>query len=225
MSEELRRLSQRLGHTFNHPELLTRALAHRSVGKANNERLEFLGDAILSFVISEALYTRFPDADEGQLSRLRASLVKGDTLAKIARALDVGPCLQLGGGELKSGGYRRASILADSLEALLGAVYLDADEPTVRQLILNLFAERIEAIDLEQATKDPKTRLQEHLQSRRKPLPEYQVIKTEGSAHDQTFYVSCEVVGLGAPLVAQGSSRRKAEQAVAQQTLERLKNG
>jgi ribonuclease III len=221
----LNRLSQRLGHTFSNSELLQRALAHRSIGKSNNERLEYLGDAILSFVISDVLYSRFSGADEGQLSRLRASLVKGDTLAKISQELDVGPCLQLGPGELKSGGHRRASILADAFEALIGAVYLDSDEPTVRRLILKLFAQRIDEIDLDQASKDPKTRLQEFLQARRRPLPEYQVLKTEGHAHNQTFHVRCEVVGLEAPLIAQGGSRRKAEQAVAQQALEKLKNG
>ncbi len=225
MTDSLLRLCQRLGYSFTDPELLQLALAHRSVGKRNNERLEFLGDAILSYVISDALYTRFPKADEGQLSRLRASLVKGETLAQLAQELAGGPSLQLGAGELKSGGHRRASILADAFEALLGAIYLDSDEETVRELILKLFSDRIQGTDLERATKDPKTRLQEFLQARRRPLPEYQVLNIEGSAHNQVFHVSCMVGGLASAAVAQGSSRRKAEQAAAQQVLEQLQNG
>jgi ribonuclease-3 len=188
----------------------------------NYERLEFLGDSILSFVISTELYQRFPEIDEGTLSRLRASLVKGDTLAALARELSLGDFLNLGSGELKSGGFRRASILADTLEALFGAIYLDSDIFTIQKVILQLFQERLGKVDPSKALKDPKTRLQEHLQSRSQPLPEYEVVDIQGKSHAQTFTVSCSVKGLGEAVVAQGSSRRKAEQAAAQEVLNRL---
>lgn len=215
-------LCRSLGYTFNDEELLAQALTHRSVGKLNNERLEFLGDAILSFVISTELYRRFSDIDEGTLSRLRASLVKGETLAIMARELALGDYLNLGSGELKSGGFRRASILADTLEAIFGAIYLDSDIHTIQRLILQLYHERLDKVDPSQALKDPKTRLQEYLQSRSRPLPEYEVTNIQGKSHAQTFTVSCRVEGLDEPVISQGSSRRKAEQAAAQEVLSRL---
>ncbi len=222
MRQPLDALVRTLGYQFNDPMLLESALTHRSAAAQNNERLEFLGDAILSFVISAELYNRFPQANEGKLSRLRASLVKGETLAELARELRLGDYLRLGSGELKSGGFRRESILADAFEAVLGAIYLDSDIATVKPLILALFAERLEQARPETAQKDPKTRLQELLQSRHSPLPSYDVLSVEGKAHEQTFTVSCEVDGLGEAAVGVGSSRRKAEQAAADAALRQL---
>ncbi|MFO7592939.1 MAG: ribonuclease III [Pseudomonadota bacterium] len=222
MTDNVEALSRLLGYSFKDEGLLKQALTHRSAGKLNNERLEFLGDSILSFVISTELYRRFSDIDEGTLSRLRASLVKGETLALMARDLDLGEYLNLGSGELKSGGFRRASILADTLEALFGAIFLDSDIDTVQGIILQLYSERLATVDPSQALKDPKTRLQEYLQSRSKPLPQYEVTNIQGKSHAQTFTVSCRVEGLDEPVVSQGSSRRKAEQAAAQEVLSRL---
>lgn len=223
MIQDLSLLCKKIGYQFSDSHYLQQALTHCSVGKANNERLEFLGDAILSFVISSVIYHKFPDIDEGQMSRLRSALVKGDNLTLMARELDLGNYLNLGPGELKSGGFRRDSILADAFEALIGAVYLDSDEVQVRTLILKLFEQQLQNIDLDRAIKDPKTRLQEFLQSRRLPVPEYEVVNIEGKSHKQTFTVSCRIEGLEQPVVAQGSSRRKAEQAVAESVLEQIK--
>lgn len=218
-------LCRSLGYSFHDPRLLETALTHRSVGSRNNERLEFLGDAVLSFAISAELYRRFGNANEGTLSRLRASLVKGDTLALIAIDLKLGDYLNLGSGELKSGGFRRESILADALEAIFGAVYLDSDIERARQLILELYEDRIDAVEPAANLKDPKTRLQEFLQARRLPLPTYSVTAMEGEAHEQTFTVSCSVDGLAEPTVATAASRRKAEQAAAESALRALENG
>lgn len=215
-------LCDKLGYRFKQQELLEQALTHRSVGSTNNERLEFLGDSILSYVISVELFQRFPDVDEGRLSRIRASLVKGDTLALLARELSLGDYLRLGPGEMKSGGFRRSSILADAFEAILGAIYLDSDISVVRQITLRLFGKRLAQVNPDTALKDPKTRLQEFLQSRRLPLPNYEVIKVSGKAHAQTFTVSCDAEGLDEPVVAEGSSRRKAEQTAASLILEKL---
>ena len=219
---DLSALDGRIGHRFADERLLQRALTHRSAGGDNNERLEFLGDAVLSLVISEELYRRFPKASEGQLSRLRASLVKGDTLAALARGLALGECIELGSGELKSGGHRRASILADALEAVIGALYLDGGAEAARAWILNLFDERLAACHPESVLKDPKTRLQEWLQAQGRPLPAYHVERVEGEAHAQTFTVQCEVAGLGRPTTGVAGSRRKAEQEAARQALEQL---
>lgn len=219
MRGDLERLSRELGHCFNDPELLESALTHRSAGSGNNERLEFLGDAVLSFVISGELFSRFPQADEGSLSRLRAALVKGETLAKLARAVHLGDYLRLGAGELKSGGFRRESILADALEALIGAVYIDAGIDAARSLVMQLFAPRLAEAKPEAAQKDPKTRLQEFLQSRHMPLPEYEVVSVEGDAHAQTFVVECRIDILPEPVRGIGGSRRKAEQSAAEQAL------
>lgn len=219
---ELASLCRKLGYQFQNEQLLRQALTHRSASSTNNERLEFLGDAILSFVIAQELYRLHPEANEGRLSRLRATLVKGDTLTEIARELKLGDYLSLGSGELKSGGFRRASILADALEAIFGAIYLDSDIDMIKPLILNLYADRIEKATTRQTLKDPKTRLQEFLQGRRRPLPEYSVLDIQGEAHDQTFRVSCQVEGLPEITYGEGSSRRKAEQQAAEAALKLL---
>lgn len=213
---------RKLGYEFSDASLLELALTHRSCGKRNNERLEFLGDSILNFVIAEDLYARFPQAREGELSRLRAGQVKGETLAEIARELGFGDYLRLGSGELKSGGFRRDSILADSVEAVIGAIYLDSDMDTVRGFILRWYSERLEKINLKKSQKDSKTRLQEFLQSRRIALPKYELVKVEGEAHDQTFYILCHVEMLEAPTNGTGSSRRQAEQEAARAAIEQL---
>src|SRR5690554_992037 len=179
INSKQKKLCQQLGIEFNDEALLLQALTHRSAAAKNNERLEYLGDAILNFVIAEELFHRFPQAKEGKMSRLRASLVKGETLAEIARELKLGEVLILGQGELKSGGFRRESILADAVEALLGALLLDSNFETVKPLILRLYDERLDAIDVTETVKDPKTRLQELLQSRKLPLPLYSVREIE----------------------------------------------
>lgn len=217
------RLQVNIDYHFNDTELLSAALTHRSVGKGNYERLEFLGDAILGMVIADALYKKFPDATEGELSRMRARLVRGESLTRLAQRISLGDYLSLGQGELKSGGFRRASILADAFEALLGAIYLDSDINRCRLFILQQFDELLENVSPDEAVKDPKTRLQENLQSRQMPLPEYEVIATEGEAHEQTFTVECRVNTID-PVQASGSSRRKAEQAAARLALESLEN-
>jgi ribonuclease-3 len=218
----LRTLSRKLEYTFNNTHLLEAALTHRSVGSTNYERLEFLGDSILSFVIAEQLYLRYPTADEGTLSRCRASLVKGETLAELAAELQLGEFLNLGPGELKSGGFRRESILADALEAIMGAVFLDGGYEAVKAFVLSLYQEHLAKISPTISLKDPKTRLQEYLQSRRLPLPNYEMVGAEGKAHQQTFTVTCTIEGLEQVASATGSSRRKAEQAAAAQILEML---
>ncbi|ENY73736.1 ribonuclease III [Aeromonas diversa] len=222
MTIKRNRLQSRLGYSFNDDELLTRSLTHRSAGSRHNERLEFLGDSILSLVIAEELFHRFPQVAEGDMSRMRATLVREKTLAELAREFELGDHLILGPGELKSGGFRRESILADTVEAIIGAIYLDSGMDTTRTLLLGWYASRLEEIKPGVEQKDPKTRLQEILQGNRKPLPTYTVINVKGEAHNQEFTVQCDVDGLGAPLVGIGSSRRKAEQAAAQQALEQL---
>ena len=214
-------LCRRLGYTFTDDALLRTALTHRSAAGANNERLEFLGDSILNFVIAEALFEHYPKAREGELSRLRASLVKGDTLADAARAIELGDYLNLGSGELKSGGFRRDSILADALEALLAAVYLDSDFATCRALIRRLFGQQLAALPAADQLKDPKTRLQEALQARQQALPVYDVLAVSGEPHDQKFTVRCTIDN-GLVTVAEGASRRKAEQEAARQALRQL---
>lgn len=222
MTNRLDDLYRKLDYRFSNEALLEQALTHRSVGKHNNERLEFLGDSILSFVISSDLYHRFADIDEGRLSRIRASLVKGETLAKLAGELSLGDYLHLGSGELKSGGFRRASILADALESIFGAVYLDSDIATAERIILRLFEPRLQKLDPGKALKDPKTRLQEYLQAKQQPLPVYEVVEVRGKSHNQHFTVSCHVEILSEPVLAEGSSRRKAEQQAAEEVLRQL---
>lgn len=212
MSDPIVRLGRQLGYHFSNTELAQLALTHRSCGARNNERLEFLGDSILNFVIADDLFKRFPKAKEGQLSRLRARLVKGDTLAELAEEIELKEYLRLGAGELKSGGFNRRSIQADAVEALIGAIYLDAGMEPCRERILAWYQSRLEGLDLEDTQKDPKTRLQEFLQSRRCELPVYHLLKVEGEAHDQTFYIECEVTPLDQRCSGQGRSRRIAEQ-------------
>lgn len=217
------RLLRRLGYQFNNPSLFKQALTHRSASGEHNERLEFLGDAILGMVIAEALFEKFPKTDEGKLSRLRSNLVKGKTLSVIAQEIELGDCLYLGEGELKTGGYRRGSILADAFEALLGAVYLDSDFITAKQLILQLYQSRIAEISLDSVAKDPKTRLQEWLQSRKAELPQYQLVSVSGEAHQQHFEVDCKVQWAGENSTqGDGSSRRNAEQKAAERMLNLL---
>ncbi len=220
----LQRLFSRIGYRFQDVELVTLALTHRSKGARNNERLEFLGDSILNFTIGEALYRRFPDAKEGQLSRLRAQLVKGETLSEIAREFNLGDCLHLGEGELKSGGHRRDSILADAVEGLIGAIYIEAGIEICQQRILAWYNSRIQQQTLATTQKDPKTQLQEYLQARHAPLPEYNVIDISGEAHAQQFTVECRVALLKQPTCAKANSRRAAEKLSALRALQELQN-
>lgn len=222
MSNPLIRLSRALGYEFKDTQLLELALTHRSLGKRNNERLEFLGDSILNFIIAEALYAQFPDAKEGQLSRLRAVMVKGVTLAEIAREMKLGDYLKLGSGELKSGGFNRSSILADAVEALIGAIYLDSGLEVCRERVLCWYESRLQQLSLTKTQKDAKTRLQEFLQSRREELPQYELVKSEGDDHDQTFYVECSIPSLVEVVKGQGSNRRAAEQKAAAAALKAL---
>ncbi len=215
-------LCHRLGCSFQRKELLQLALAHRSVhSQENNERLEFLGDSILNFIIAEALYERFSQAKEGQLSRLRAELVSGVALAKLAKQFDLGDFLTLGPGELKSGGHRRASILADAFEAIIGALYLDQGMEVCRQHLLRWFHAALNAVHLDQA-KDPKTCLQEKLQAYKLPLPIYDVVSVEGNPHDQHFHIMCCVPTISHETKGEGATRRRAEQQAAQDYLDWL---
>ena len=216
------KLCRILGYDFSDLTLLQLALTHRSYASTNNERLEFLGDSILNFVIAEALFQQFPKGREGQLSRLRARLVRGETLAEVAKDWGLGDFLRLGSGELKSGGFRRESILADAVEAIIGAIYLDSGMERAHERVATWFGPRLEELTLEDHLKDPKTQLQEFLQSRKQPLPKYQVLKVSGEAHNQDFEVSCEVSVLDQPVVGTGSSRRGAEQHAARETLTKL---
>lgn len=215
MSASLTRLERQLGYTFKDQDLMILALTHRSFAGRNNERLEFLGDAILNFVAGEALFQRFPLAREGQLSRLRARLVKGETLAILARGFDLGEYLRLGSGELKSGGFRRESILADALEALIGAIYLDTGMDAARERVLAWLTTELDSLTLVDTNKDPKTRLQEFLQSRACELPRYDVVDIQGDPHCRTFVVECQVSLLNDKTLGQGASRRIAEQVAA----------
>jgi len=219
---QLQRLQQALSYTFSRPALLTQALTHRSFGAANNERLEFLGDSVLNCSIAHALYQAFPDLPEGSLSRLRANLVRQETLAEIAASLKLGDTLRLGEGELKSGGFRRPSILADALESLFGAVFLDAGFDAAQRVVRGLFDPLVAQIDPKASGKDPKTQLQEMLQSRRLPLPEYRLAGTEGEAHDQNFIVECVLVKPVLSTRGVGKSRRAAEQEAARQACAQL---
>ncbi len=216
-------LSKRLTYCFKDGQLLTQALTHRSFGAQNNERLEFLGDGALNFIIAHQLYQRFPKLAEGDLSRLRAQLVKEATLSEIALSLNLGDALRLGEGELKSAGWRRPSILADALEAIIGAVYLDGGFSEAKAFVLNLYAQRLETIDPKVIDKDPKSLLQELLQSRKIAVPEYTVTHTSGEAHAQKFVVQCVIEKHNICTVGEGNSRRIAEQQAAQQALLELK--
>ncbi len=210
------------GHTFVEPGLCHSALTHRSAGSDHNERLEFLGDSILNCSVARLLYDAHPDADEGALSRLRATLVSGDTLAQIALQLGLGEHLRLGPGELKSGGFRRASILADTLEAILGAIFLDSGFDAAAAAVKRILGARLSALPAADLLKDPKTRLQEALQARGLALPIYTLTAVTGDPHDQHFTVSCEVPVFAVAAVGEGASRRRAEQLAAAKLLELL---
>jgi len=216
------RLQAALGYRFSAPELLDLALTHSSAGGKNNERLEFLGDSVINHVMAEAIYRRFPAAREGEMSRMRAALVNGETLAAVGAELDLGSCLRLGTGERKSGGHRRKSIVADAFEAVIGAVLLDSGIERCRECLLALFASRLDAIDPGSLDKDPKTRLQEYLQGRNQPLPRYELLEVRGEEHARQFLVACHLEDLGMAAEGRGSSRRKAEQDAAGRALEAL---
>lgn len=215
-------LQAKLGYQSRDEVLLRSALTHRSAGSAHNERLEFLGDAVLNCVVAELVFSEFPNADEGDLSRFRASLVSGESLAVIAAEIDLGSQLHLGSGELKSGGFRRKSILADALEALFGAIYLESGFEAAADVIRRLFLPRLDRLPSAAELKDPKTRLQEALQARGLALPAYTVESITGEAHNQVFEVRCSVAALGLKTLASGASRRRAEQAAAQLLLNAL---
>lgn len=222
MRATVSKLYEVLGYTFNNQALLLQALSHRSARGENNERLEFLGDSIINFIIAEALFARCPDATEGQLSRLRANLVNGTTLAELAQEFKLGNYLRLGSGELKSGGFRRESILADAFEAIIAAIYLDSDIDVCKNCVLKWYQSRLDDLSSLTVPKDPKSELQEYLQARRLPLPHYEVTNIEGEAHQQIFYVQCKIDLLNEPTQASGASRRKAEQAAAAKILKNL---
>ncbi|MDQ7089839.1 MAG: ribonuclease III [Methylococcales bacterium] len=221
MIKEPKQLSQQLGLVFKEPELFKRALTHRSMGANNNERLEFLGDSILGFVVAQKLYDDFPSASEGVLSRLRASLVNQDSLAMVAREHNIGDYLILGSGELKSGGYRRDSILSDAVEAIIGALFKDQGILICEKWILRIFAKKIAELDIKSEQKDPKTRLQELMQARGVILPHYDLVSMSGLAHTQTFKIDCTVL-TDKKCRGEGSSRKKAEQAAAEKMLQLL---
>lgn len=218
--KNLQILEKKIGYTFNDEAMLVRALTHRSAGSRHNERLEFLGDSLLSMVIADALFHRFPKVNEGDMSRMRATLVREKTLAELAREFELGEYLILGPGELKSGGFRRESILADAVEAIIGAVYLDANIEQMQAMMLGWYEDRLDAIQPGIDQKDPKTRLQELLQGKRKPLPTYTVEQVIGEAHNQKFTVHCQIEGMAQPVIGIGTSRRKAEQSAAEHALE-----
>lgn len=223
LSIELKQLGERLGYQFKDITLLKAALSHRSVGTPNNERLEFLGDAVLGMVIAHGLFQRFPEVHEGQLSRMRSTLVKGERLAQIAQDLKLGEVIVLGPGELRSGGHRRASILADALEALLGAIYLEAGFEKAQEVIEKLYHQKFNDSLIQQEIVDHKSFLQEFCQSKKIALPHYQVLKVTGEIHDQHFLVSCDVAVSSESTKGEGPTRRKAEQAAAAAMIESLK--
>lgn len=220
--QQNRLLASAIGYEVKDKALLKQALTHRSASAKHYERLEFLGDSLLSVFIAEALFRQFPKAQEGDLSRMRATLVCGPMLAKIAVQFELGNFLNLGPGELKSGGYRRESILSDTVEALIGAIYLESGMDKCREVVMAWFAPMLATIKPGQNQKDPKTRLQELLQSKQMSVPSYEVVETTGKAHNQKFKVSCAHELLGEPTIGEGTSRRKAEQAAAEKALDIL---
>jgi ribonuclease III len=216
-------LQQRLGHSFAQSALLTRALTHRSFGIEHNERLEFLGDAVLNMAVSALLYQRFSGSDEGDLTRVRAHLVREESLHRAALTLKLPQVMRLSDGEVRGGGAQRASILADALEALIGAAYLDGGFDAAMLVVRRLFGELIDSTEIDSWSKDPKTELQEWLQARRLPVPAYRITATRGQAHAQTFEVECAVASLGLVERGEGRSRRSAEQQAARRMLDVLK--
>ena len=223
MNENYKRLCGRIGYHFQDEALLQQSLTHRSFNKQHNERLEFLGDSILGFVIADLLYQQFKEANEGELTRLRAHLVRGESLAEIAISLSLADYLQLGQGELKSGAFKRESILEDALEALLGAIYLDGGMSAVSAVIVNLFQQKRQALSLDDTKRDAKSQLQELLQASSLELPVYTLVKTHGKDHDQTFYTSCHVATFSITTQGKAKSRKLAEQEAAQLALIQLK--
>jgi ribonuclease-3 len=223
MDERLDELQRRLGHRFAQPELLARALTHRSFGADHNERLEFLGDAVLSLAVSSLLFERFAGSDEGDLTRVRAHLVREDSLHRVALQVGLPEVVRLSDGEARGGGAQRASILADALEALIGAVFVDGGFDAARALVQRLFGEVIASTEIGGWAKDAKTELQEWLQARRLPVPTYRIAATRGQAHAQTFEVECVVPALGLTEAGEGRSRRQAEQEAARRMLDALK--
>jgi len=219
-------IEKKLGYHFNNRDLLQQALSHRSSGNNHYERLEFLGDSILGFIIAEELFRKFPNATEGQMTRLRSNLVKGKTLAELSRKLSLGDYILLGSGELKSGGYRRDSILADAFEAIVGAIYLDAGIDNCRERLMHWYDELLSAANPDVMTKDPKTLLQEHMQALKLDLPEYQTVAVTGDDHNQQFEVKCKCAGNNqfppCNSTATGKSRRQAETLAARNVLEKL---
>ncbi|MEJ2106558.1 MAG: ribonuclease III [Acidiferrobacteraceae bacterium] len=222
MVDAVRGFLERLGYQFTDGNLLERALTHRSRAADNNERLEFLGDSVLGFTISSYLYERFPKLTEGELTRLRARLVRKESLSELARRLELGPALRLGPGELRTGGFDRGSILADALEAVFGAILMDSDFGVVRDVILRVYSDKLYDLDARATEKDPKTRLQEYLQSRGLPTPDYRVLEVSGQAHAQNFHVECSVSSLSDRVEGSGRSRRAAEQDAAEKALSLL---
>ena len=222
MANNIGQLQKRLGYQFINPDLLILALSHRSVAAENNERLEFLGDSILGLVVTDFLYREFPQAREGDLSRMRSHIVRGESLAEVAKQLALGPDLLLGSGEMKSGGHRRDSILGDTVEALIGAVYLDRGIEAAREIVTAWFKSFFDSALQAQPVKDAKTALQEWLQHGNKPLPDYQLVSTGGEAHSRLFTVSCKIAAVETAMTATASSRRRAEQMVAEQLLEEV---
>ncbi len=219
----LEKIQTLLEYQFKQLDLLEQALTHRSYSSdKNNERLEFLGDSVLNLVIAQHIYHRQPQADEGELSRIRSSLVKQDALARVARDIGLGDYIYLGGGELKSGGFRRSSILSDTLEAIIGAIYLDTGFGPAHDTVLFLYRDYLLSLPDTDTLKDAKTRLQEYLQSKQLGLPEYTVIKTIGKSHDQVFTVTCSIASLKLEYSGEGSSRKKAEQDAARKTLDQI---
>ena len=221
----LKLLQKKLNYQFSDIKQLETALTHRSASSKHNERLEFLGDALLGSVIAYRLFEQFPQANEGQLSRLRSFLVKEKALFELAQELELGDFLRLGGGELKSGGFRRASILSDTFEAIIGAVYLDSDFSTTQNFVLGLYQRKLDELSLEMAQKDPKTRLQEWLQARNIETPDYEVIRSSGKDHAKIYWVRCKVEYRSFESEGEGASRRKAEQDAATKILEKIANG
>ena len=223
MKQNTNILCKQLAYQFKQPELLVEALTHRSAAAKNNERLEFLGDGVLNFVIGAELYRIKPKANEGELSRFRATLVRMETLAELGRTLNLGDYLTMGSGELKSGGFQRSSTIADTVEAILGAVYLDSGFDVCQQLILNLYEPYLDGLPDSESLKDPKTRLQEYLQSRKYKLPEYTLVSSTGKAHEQVFLVECRAL-MEEITVSEGqsTSRRKAEQCAAEAMIMKL---
>lgn len=221
---DYQQLQKNIGYQFQAQQLLERALRHRSAPGEDNERLEFLGDAVINMIIAEYLFMKFPNAKEGQMSRMRAKLVCGESLANIATQLAIGDYIELGPGELKSGGHKRASILADTTEAIIAAIFLDSSLDTVRQIIYGWFDKVLANVDLEQAYKDSKTLLQEWLQRHHFPLPKYKVLAIEGPPHDQRFLVTCEVEGLDGMTQGRAGSRRRAEQKAATKYFEKIQH-